>query len=71
MCKKIVLFLIRTYQKLVRPVLPSSCVFHAHGQLGCSEYTYQAIQTQGCILGGIKGVWRILRCHPWQKNFND
>ncbi len=37
----------------------------------CSEYTYQAIERYGIILGGWKGLGRILRCHPWAEGGND
>lgn len=33
----------------------------------CSEYTYQAIEKYGIIVGLWRGVKRILRCHPWSK----
>lgn len=33
----------------------------------CSEYMYLAIDKYGVILGGIKGIKRILRCHPFSK----
>lgn len=33
----------------------------------CSEYTIQAIRKYGIIKGGIKAIWRIIRCNPWNK----
>lgn len=33
----------------------------------CSEYSKQAILKYGVFRGGLKMVWRILRCNP----FND
>ena len=33
----------------------------------CSEYTIQAIRKYGLIKGGIKAIWRIIRCNPWNK----
>ncbi len=33
----------------------------------CSEYTYQAIEKYGVIVGTAKGFWRICRCNPWSK----
>ncbi|MDP3954913.1 MAG: membrane protein insertion efficiency factor YidD [bacterium] len=37
----------------------------------CSEYTYQAIQKYGILLGVWMGLKRILRCHPWSKGGLD
>jgi putative membrane protein insertion efficiency factor len=31
----------------------------------CSEYCVQAIGKHGPIKGGILGVKRICKCHPW------
>ena len=33
----------------------------------CSEYAVQAINKYGLIKGGIKAIWRVLRCNPWNK----
>jgi len=73
--KQIILFLIRIYQKTLSL---------DHGLLGkvfqggacrftptCSQYTYQAIEKYGLIKGGIKGVARISRCHPFSKGGYD
>jgi uncharacterized protein len=37
----------------------------------CSEYTYQAVSEYGFIKGGLKGIWRILRCNPWAQGGFD
>jgi putative membrane protein insertion efficiency factor len=37
----------------------------------CSAYTSLAIQKHGLIRGGLKGLWRILRCNPWSKGGLD
>ena len=37
----------------------------------CSQYTYEAVAKYGVIKGGVKGVWRIMRCNPWSKGGND
>jgi len=29
----------------------------------------EAIEKKGILKGGILGLWRILRCNPWNKNF--
>lgn len=37
----------------------------------CSEYTYQAIDKYGIFKGSALGVWRILRCNPWNPGGKD
>jgi len=37
----------------------------------CSEYTYQAIEKYGIIVGLWLGFKRIIRCHPWNKGGYD
>ncbi|HUV72417.1 MAG TPA: membrane protein insertion efficiency factor YidD [Clostridia bacterium] len=37
----------------------------------CSEYSYQAIEKYGIIVGGLKSLRRIMSCHPWNKGGAD
>ncbi len=37
----------------------------------CSEYASEAIEKYGVIWGGIKALWRVLRCNPWSKGGHD
>ncbi len=37
----------------------------------CSEYTYEAIDRFGLILGSIMGFFRILRCNPFSEGGYD
>lgn len=37
----------------------------------CSEYGKAAILKYGVVLGGLKSVWRIMRCNPWNKGGYD
>lgn len=37
----------------------------------CSEYSYQAIEKYGLLKGGVKAIWRILRCNPFSRGGND
>ncbi len=30
----------------------------------CSEYAIEAIEKRGWFVGGLKALWRILRCNP-------
>ncbi|MCX6797634.1 MAG: membrane protein insertion efficiency factor YidD [Candidatus Falkowbacteria bacterium] len=40
-------------------------------QPSCSEYGKEAILKYGVVWGGLKAVWRILRCNPWSKGGYD
>jgi len=66
MMKDFFIKIINIYQKT--PLRAhSSCVFLPT----CSEYTKEAIIKYGALVGIYKGLRRILRCHPWQKNHYD
>jgi len=52
--------LIEFYQKLISPMLPSSCRFYP----SCSEYAKQALQKYGFFKGMWLAMKRIARCHP-------
>jgi putative membrane protein insertion efficiency factor len=53
--------LVRSYQALLRPLLPTVCRFEP----SCSEYFILAVRQYGPLRGTCKGVWRICRCNPW------
>mgnify|MGYP004561553831 FL=1 len=66
MIKQIVLFLIKIYQK-ISTLTPPRCRFYPT----CSEYTKQAIIKFGLLKGGILGIKRICRCHPFNEGGYD
>ncbi|MBU0721891.1 membrane protein insertion efficiency factor YidD [Patescibacteria group bacterium] len=37
----------------------------------CSDYAIQAVEKYGFIKGGIKAVWRVLRCNPFNSGGMD
>jgi hypothetical protein len=37
----------------------------------CSEYAILAINKHGLIKGGVKSLWRVLRCNPWNRGGYD
>jgi putative membrane protein insertion efficiency factor len=37
----------------------------------CSEYAYEAVSKYGVIKGGLKALWRVLRCNPFSKGGFD
>ena len=65
--RRILLGLIRIYQKAISPAFPPSCLFTPT----CSEYTYQAIEKHGILRGVYLGVKRLLRCHPFSPGGYD
>jgi len=68
MIKKIVLKMIRFYQKRISPAKGVACCKYIPC---CSEYTRQAVEKYGVIRGLLKGFWRILRCNPFSKGGYD
>ncbi len=60
MIKGLIIVLIRAYQLFVSPVLPPACRYSP----SCSEYMKEAIEKRGVAVGVLKGLGRILRCHP-------
>ena len=65
--KKLFILPIILYQRLLSPMLPSSCRFTPT----CSEYTKQAIIKHGIVKGTFLGIKRISKCHPWGKSGYD
>lgn len=59
--KKILLALVRFYQRFISPLTPPSCRYYPT----CSSYMIQAIQKHGALKGVLMGTARILRCHPF------
>ncbi len=59
--------LIRFYQTVISPILPSACRF----QPTCSQYFIEALKIHGLFLGSFYGIKRILSCNPWGKSGYD
>lgn len=55
------IYLVRFYQVTISPLIGRSCRFTP----SCSGYFIQAIEQYGLMRGSAKGIWRILRCHPF------
>ena len=65
--KKVLIALIRLYQRTISVKTPPSCRFTPT----CSAYAIQAIERFGVIKGCGLAVWRILRCNPFGKGGYD
>ncbi|MBI2447192.1 MAG: membrane protein insertion efficiency factor YidD [Candidatus Omnitrophica bacterium] len=64
---KSVLILIKFYKTGISPYRLPSCRFHP----SCSSYLLESVEQYGCITGITKGLWRLLRCHPFSKGGYD
>jgi len=64
---KLVISLIRFYQKRISPLFGPKCRFYPT----CSEYAVLAIKKYGLLKGLIKAMFRILRCNPLSKGEID
>ncbi|OGL95617.1 membrane protein insertion efficiency factor YidD [Candidatus Uhrbacteria bacterium RIFOXYB12_FULL_58_10] len=73
--KIIVLWTIRIYQSTIsfdhgwpKRFYPNGyCRFYP----SCSQYGYESVDKHGVLIGGIRTVWRILRCNPFSKGGHD
>lgn len=65
--QKLIITLIKGYQKFISPLLGSNCRF----QPTCSSYAIEAVNR----FGALKGTWlaskRILKCHPLNAGGED
>jgi putative membrane protein insertion efficiency factor len=59
--RRLLVLLVRTYQRLVSPVLPSACRFYP----SCSSYALGAIERHGPLKGSWLAARRVARCHPF------
>ena len=58
---QVVVFLIGLYRRAISPAFPPRCRFAPT----CSAYTIEAVREHGALRGIGLGIWRILRCHPF------
>lgn len=73
--QQLILLFIRFYQKTISP---DHGIFKDRFPGGfcrftpsCSEYARLAILRYGAVKGGLKAVWRILRCNPCNRGGVD
>jgi putative membrane protein insertion efficiency factor len=63
----ILIGMVRLYQIFLSPFLGGQCRF----QPTCSHYFIEAVKKYGAISGSIRGIRRILRCHPYHPGGYD
>ena len=65
--KKLLIFLIKMYQKYLSPMKTTKCPYYPT----CSAYGLEAIQKHGALKGSALAAWRIVRCNPFSKGGYD
>ena len=65
--KKILIQLIRLYQRYISPVKITRCPYYPT----CSNYGLEAIEKHGAIKGSLLAAWRIVRCNPFSRGGYD
>ena len=61
--KRILIGLIRFYQKAISPMRPPCCRFIPT----CSAYAVEAVEKYGAWEGGWLALRRVLRCNPFHR----
>ena len=65
--KRLLLAAIRFYRRRLSPHKPPCCRFVPT----CSQYALEAIERYGALRGGLRSLWRVLRCNPFCKGGYD
>lgn len=67
MDRRLMVLLIRFYQRVVSPLKPPSCRFVP----SCSQYAYEAVARFGVARGLVLTMRRLIRCGPWHPGGYD
>jgi hypothetical protein len=67
MMARILVWIVKAYQLVLSPFFGQQCRFYPT----CSQYSVEAIQKHGALLGSYYTVRRLLRCHPWCDGGHD
>jgi putative membrane protein insertion efficiency factor len=67
MIARLLIVLIRVYQRLVSPLLGPACRFHP----SCSDYGAECLRLHGALYGSWLTIRRIGRCHPFNPGGYD
>ncbi|NLN27400.1 MAG: membrane protein insertion efficiency factor YidD [Firmicutes bacterium] len=65
--RRLLILLIRFYQRFISPLFPPRCRFTPT----CSAYALEALERYGVVRGGWLAVRRVARCHPWNPGGYD
>jgi hypothetical protein len=58
---KVLIFLIRIYQRTLSPLLGNVCRFEP----SCSRYAVACLENHGALRGSLLSVVRVCKCHPF------
>ena len=61
MIARLLVQLIRVYQRFVSPMIGPVCRFEP----SCSRYAAACLETHGALRGGLLSVVRVCKCHPF------
>ena len=64
---RILVALVRGYQRFVSPMLPPRCRFLPT----CSQYAAEAVERHGAARGSWLALRRVARCHPFHPGGHD
>ena len=67
--KKLTLHLIKLYKKYLSPI--NFGIHTCRFTPSCADYTYEAVDRYGTLIGLSKGLLRIIRCNPLFKGGYD
>ena len=65
--QKLILFLIRAYQRILSPLMGMHCRFTPT----CSAYAYEAVERHGALRGSWLMIHRLARCQPLCEGGHD
>lgn len=67
MIAKLLIFLIRLYQRALSPLLGKVCRFEP----SCSRYAVACLETHGAGRGSLLSILRLCKCHPFHAGGYD
>ena len=65
--KRLALFLLKVYSRVVSPYVPGVCKYDP----SCSHYSGEAIERYGVGKGVLLTAMRLARCHPGRRGGYD
>ena len=65
--KKLLIKLVRLYQKYISPLRPACCRYIPT----CSQYAIEALEKYGALKGSWLALKRFSRCHPFHLGEHD